>query len=182
MESCDFTDIDEYEEASAVGNEGLVHEKISRKRSRHICADDLWKSPWGLMMRSEEMSNPFSKASMKFRLRFRIPFKVFNEYLVPKCVELNVFEMQRRGSIPIEFKLLVVLKILARGNNFDTIYELSMIPLSTCHKISSDFVVNFVPRFLPLYVSTPTGNEFKEVINTYKSMRFNGAIGSIGCN
>jgi hypothetical protein len=47
MESCDFTNIDEYDEASVVGNEGLVHEKISRKRSRHICAEDLWKSPWG---------------------------------------------------------------------------------------------------------------------------------------
>ncbi len=113
MESCDFTDIDEYDEASVVGNEGLVHEKITRKRSRHLCAEDLWKSPWGVMMRSVEMSNPLSKTSMKFRLRFRIPFKVFNEYLVPKYVELNTFEM--RGSIPIEFKLLVVLRILQEG-------------------------------------------------------------------
>ena len=47
------------------------------------------------MQYATEMSNPLSKSSMKFRLRFRIPFKVFNEYLVPKCVELNVFEMQK---------------------------------------------------------------------------------------
>lgn len=30
-------------------------------------------------------------------------------------------------------------------------------------------------------MSVPTGNELREVINTYISMEFNGAIGSIGC-
>ncbi len=89
--------------------------------------------------------------------------------------------MKRSGSIPIEFKLLVVLRILARGNDFDTINELSMIPLSICHKIFCDFVFNFAPKFLQLHVCMPTGSELRDVMNTYKAMGFNGAIGSIDC-
>ncbi len=59
MKSCDFIDIDEYDEASVVGNEGVVHEKISREQSRHICAEDLWKSPWGVMMTSKEINHHY---------------------------------------------------------------------------------------------------------------------------
>ena len=181
MTDDDCSSSGEYSDDSEQESEEIRPAKRARQRNPHISAQDLWKSPWGVMMRSDEINNPLSKASTKFRLRFRLPFKVFKEYFVPKCIELNVFEMKRRGSIPIEFKLLVVLRILARGNDFDTLNELSMIPLSTCHKIFCDFVFNFVPKFLPLHVSMPTGSELRDVMNTYKAMGFNGAIGSIDC-
>ncbi len=84
--------------------------------------------------------------------------------------------MKRCDSIPIEFKLLVVLRMLARGNDLDTINELSMIPQSTCNKLFHDFTHNFVELFLHKHVNMPEGNELRCIMNTYKSMGFNGAI------
>jgi hypothetical protein len=170
IKDIDCSSSGEYSDDSEQESGEIRPAKRARQRNPHISAQDLWNSPWGVMMRSDEIDNPLSKASMKFRLRFRLPFKVFKEYFVPKCIELNVFEMKRRGSIPIEFKLLVVLRILARGNDFDPINELSMIPLSTWYKIFCDFVCNFVPKFLPLHVCMPTGSELQDVMNTYKAM------------
>jgi hypothetical protein len=78
-----MTDIDcssssgEYSDDSEQGSEEICPAKRARQRNPHISAQDLWNSPWGVMIRGDEIYNPLSKASMKFRLRFRLPFKVF---------------------------------------------------------------------------------------------------------
>ena len=43
---------------------------------------------------------------------------MFIETLIPRCVEKNIFgtKCESRVRIPIEFKILIALRILARGN------------------------------------------------------------------
>lgn len=131
------------------------------------------------------ISNPACEIStsvvaVKFRLR-RVPFGLFKEVLVPNCIERNVFSTKRWSKIPIEFKILVVLRLLGRANDFDTLAELSNLPLSTCHLIFTQFAPSFVRLFYKDYVYFPTGEELITVMQGYKQMGFNGAVGSIDC-
>ncbi len=94
---------------------------------------------------------------------------------------MNVFNMKNCSAIPLEFKVLIVLRILARGNDFDTISELSLVPLSTCHRIFVTFIKSFVVNFFDKYVYFPTGDKLRECMNTYKLLGFNGCVGSFDC-
>ena len=62
-----------------------------------------------------------------FRLRFRIPSLVFKEFLVPMCKDANIFSISEESKVrvPMEFKFLMCLRILSRGNVADNIAELS---------------------------------------------------------
>jgi hypothetical protein len=78
-------------------------------------------------------------------------------------------------------KLVVCLRILGRGHDFDTVNEISLVPTSTCHYVFKKFVARFAEIFFDRYVHMPVGNDLKKVMETYKMMGFNGAIGSIDC-
>ena len=53
-----------------------------RTRKKRITTEDLWRSPWGVLLRHPEVSMPTSVAGTKFRLRFRVPFAVFNDVII----------------------------------------------------------------------------------------------------
>jgi hypothetical protein len=87
------------------------------------------------MLRHKDISDPNSFQGKKFRRRFRIPFLLFRDWLVPLCKEKNIFCTYRR--IPIEFKVLVPLRILGRNNTADDTKELcgGVIGESSCVEI-----------------------------------------------
>ncbi len=89
--------------------------------------------------------------------------------------------MKKSSAIPLQFKVLISLKILARGNDFDTILELSGVPLLTCHRIFNTFIKSFTINFFNEYVHMPTGDKLTQCMNTYKLLGFNGCVGSIDC-
>lgn len=61
-----------------------------------------------------------------FRRRLRIPSPLF-EQLVSQFNEVNLFEIVQEAKvrIPIEFKLLICLRFLGRGNVHDDIAEMA---------------------------------------------------------
>lgn len=83
-----------------------------------------------------------------FRRRFRVPFPIF-EKIVLECNRVNVFNIksESRGRVPIEFKVLISLRILGRGNCFDDISEMSGVFPSSVARIFYDFVIGFESHF-----------------------------------
>lgn len=158
--------------------------EVPRKRRRRpkVSADDLEQSPWGKMLRDPNISDPDSYVGMKFRVRFRTPYPVFAEIVVPMCVQRNVFRTIRDDkAIPVKFKVLISLRILGRGHDFDTMEELSMVPMSTCHAIFKQFIFTFVYEFFDEFVKMPVGDDLKKVMRVYKMMGLNGCAGSLDC-
>ena len=94
---------------------------------------DLWTTDWGRLLRSDKVNDPTSWEGKKFRLRFRVLYPLFKK-LVCLCSkpELNIFKTIRESYIPIEFKILVSLRIFGRDTDSDTASELSGMGQSTC--------------------------------------------------
>ncbi len=95
------------------------------------------------------------------------------------CDQRNIFCSSR--SIPIEFKILVGLRILGRGNCADDVEEMSEIPESSCNFIFKQFVNGFADSFFDEYVYFPEGAELDAVMKTYEQMGFPLAAGSMDC-
>ena len=55
------------------------------------------------------------------RTDFRIDFRMFRDIIVPLCKDTKVFDMKLSSRMPIEFKVLVALRILGIDNVCDTI-------------------------------------------------------------
>jgi hypothetical protein len=155
-----------------------------RKRVRtktRITPEALWDSIWGTMLRDESVNDPSSFAGKKFRLRFRVPFPVFKNVLVPECKRVNIFEEKGASKIPIEFKILLILRFLGRSHDTDTLSEISLIGQATIANIITVGVPNFVYHFYDVYICMPHGEELERSMATYKMMGLNGAFGSMDC-
>ena len=155
----------------------LKDRRSRRKRSSHDLRhdpDSLWGSAWGRMLCEKDLKDPSSWIAKKFRRRFRLPYSVFL-LLVQKCKHAQVFGASR---IPTEFKVMVALRILGRGNCADDINELSNIGESTCNVIFHQFCKGMVDSLYNEYVSFPSGEDLKVVEKTYAKFGFPGACGS----
>ena len=88
----------------------LNKRRNSSKRTKY------WEVGWGKMLKDPELQNPNSTQAKKFRRRFRVTYSLFL-YIVDLCREVNLFETKKESvSIPMEIKILISLRILARGN------------------------------------------------------------------
>lgn len=61
---------DELNESDTSHEEFIETPPRKRIRRQRITADDLWKSPWGILLRNPEVADPTSLVGTKFRLRF----------------------------------------------------------------------------------------------------------------
>ena len=83
-------------------------------------------------------------------------FVLLINIVVPDCVLHNIFDEKYKSRIPTEFKVLVVLSMLARGHAIDTMEELSHIPRSTCHHLFHTLIMpyslrdNFANVWMPI--------------------------------
>ena len=91
--------------------------------------------------------------------RFRFPYIAFKEILLPLVVRNNIFNIQRQSYIPVEFKVLIALRMLGRGSVADDMSEMSKVGASTCYAIFHTFVTNFSAAFYDAYVSMPSGED-----------------------
>lgn len=106
--------------------------KKKKKRKRKgvsISAIVFAQTTWGKLVNDPEVNDPKSASGKVFRRRFRLPFPLFKEVLVPLCEEYNVFNTvegsRGRSVIPIELKIMAALRILGRGSCCDDISEMS---------------------------------------------------------
>ena len=99
-----------------------------RKRTGRTKKIDYWQTPWGILIKSENVKDIKTKQGKLFRRRFRVPFLLFLNALVPMCREYNIFDTKNESAVrvPLEFKILFALRILGRGNCCDDIAEIGV--------------------------------------------------------
>ena len=141
---------------------------MKKKKTRNVIArsGDLWQSGWGIMMRDPSMEDPNSFKARKFRRRFRMPWSLFKEH-VEECRQHNIFEMKYETKIPVEFRVLVALRILGRDACADEIEEFLNIGESTANYIFKQYITGCVKYLYPMHVKVPTGEMLDEVRETY---------------
>jgi hypothetical protein len=153
-----------------------LFEKKPRVRRPKI---DLINSEWGRLINCHEIWNPHSFAAKKFRSRFRVPWLLFKNFLLPACKNAKMFNQERESYISIEFKILIGLRMLGKGNDCDTIEELSSIPKSTVNYIFNTFVKEFNSNFFAEHVYMPEGEERERMMDVFARVGFPGAVGSM---
>jgi hypothetical protein len=91
-----------------------------KSRTRHHLKIDYWKTPWGELILSNDVTDVNSYNGKLFKRRFRVPFGLFTDSLVPMCREKNIFDTKDdvRVRVPLEFKILCCLRILGRGMKY----------------------------------------------------------------
>jgi hypothetical protein len=183
------TEVDDWEKQAELITEHILREcpeivfeeQENKRRRKTTERADYWDSVWGKMLKNPEIDDPDSFVAGKFRRRFRIPYPLFKDVLLPQCRERNVFEEQRPSIISIEFKILISLRILGRDAVADACAELSFVGESTCHTIFKQFVKNYSANFYSEYVNYPTGDDLMNIMETYRRLGFPGCVGSIDC-
>jgi len=125
----------------------ILRESHKQKRRRTGASTDekvssIWQSTWGKLISNPNVTDPDSFEGNKFRRRFRVPYPVFKELLVPLCHEKNIFNSNKKSFIPTEFKVLIaLLALLGRNNTADHCCEgMSGIGESTCNSIFKAFI------------------------------------------
>ncbi len=130
-----ITDDELLEIITVLGSNGVFGSTEIRKRLR-LSPIELHDTVWGRMLRDPRLQDPDSFENKKFRRRFRIPYRLFVDVLVPLCAQRDVFRVKSNSTIPLEFRLLIALRILGRGCTADDCFELSGVGESTCNTIS----------------------------------------------
>jgi hypothetical protein len=112
---------------------------------------DYWETNWGKMVNDPDLLDPWTNKAKKFRRRFRITFSLF-QYLVGLCKDINLFGTifcfnlfinlfgTIRKAVPVEIKILIGLRMLARGNCGDDIEEMSGIKQSSVYYFFKEFI------------------------------------------
>ena len=129
----------------------LKRKKPRKKRIVEV-ATDWCASPWGKMLENFRIHGISNREGHLFRRRFRVPFDLFRR-LVTLCHEKNLFppaklhptsgtpiDAAHRALIPLELKLLGVLRILGRGWCLDDVKESSELRKARCQYFSTSFV------------------------------------------
>ena len=172
IESLLFENIEDFEE-----------EPIPKKSRCSKIPVDYWNTTWGLWMKNPLINNPNSKIAKIFMVRFRVPWILFKEKILPMCVKDNIFDLTYDSlkGVPIEFKILLSLRILGRGNVYDDINELSSVPVSSLQKNFHTFVKRFALLYYDEFIRCPGEASLKERLAHYAALGLGGAMGSVDC-
>jgi hypothetical protein len=170
--------LDDFIDSSSDDDDLLVKKRKRDGRTKKL---DFSTTAWGLMLADESINDSSSRNGKLFRRRFRIPYPLFNEILVPLCKEKNIFEIKQecRVRIPLEFKILLCLRILGRGNCCDDIAEMGNMFESSVLKIFKQFVKGMTNKCFDDYVKLASGVKRDLVLETYRKLGFPGALGSM---
>ena len=173
------------EEYIVENGEDFVDVKAPKKRrvARSSRLIDFYKTKWGVLLTDPNTRVPNTYQGKLFRRRFRVPFQVFDEVLLPMSKEYNVFGNGHNSRIPIAIKLLAGLRILGRGSCCDDISECADIGESTANAIFHQFVEVFARKIFNLVVYAPQYGDAKleEIVRTYTKLGLPGCVGSMDC-
>jgi hypothetical protein len=132
-----ITDEEIIEVVNALSENGVFSAPTKRRRRNSVVIEG---TVFGCMLADPRLQDPTSSEAALFRRRFRVPYQLFVDVLVPLCKERNVFEMKKNSTIPVEHRILVVLSILGRGECGDVCMMLSGIGASTCYSLLHRYV------------------------------------------
>jgi hypothetical protein len=159
----------------------FIEGQAKRRRRARREKVDLWSTEWGQLLQNPQTNTPGTFEFKKFRLRFRVPFPLFNERIIPAVREAKIFNKERASYIPLEFKVMIALRIMGRDTDCDTACELSGVPKSTCNTIFKQFCEGFSHCFYDDFVYFPKDGteELKKTMDTFARVGFPGAVGSM---
>ena len=69
------------------------------KRRATWVKKDYLETQWGLDMRNPDIEDPDSALGKKIRLRFRVPFAMFKEILLPMCRERGILVLEGKSPL-----------------------------------------------------------------------------------
>lgn len=141
---------------------------------------DYSTTKWGKLIRHPNVGNIESYQGKLFHRRFRLPFVVF-QHIVSICEDKNVFEIKKahKTLVPVDIKVLICLRILARGNCSDDISELSDVGVSTCNRVFKVFCKNFRTIMQPIHIPEPSLEEIRSIMSVYEKLGLPGTVGSV---
>jgi len=148
----------------------------------------LAKHAWTILLNHPDVRDVTTLHGKRFRKRFRVPAAFFIDWLVPTCKEINVFNSSlksdgnyRQEQVPFDIKLLICLRILARGVTSDDVSEPSGVSPTHCDTIFKQFIHNFSSHFKDVFITLPQPQQLKNMMEVYAAMGFPGCVGSVDC-
>merc|ERR1711998_152345 len=141
---------------------------------------DLRDSVWWRFIQRPRVRDPTTREGRLFRRRFRVPYWYFQRLCSmfrDNGWGAGDMDVCGRQSQPLELKILAALRVLGRGECFDTCSELSNISESTLRRFFHDFVRHMGPLHKER-CTPPTGAELKEHMDLYARIGFPGCVGS----
>jgi hypothetical protein len=143
----------------------------------------LASSEWARLLNNANISDPKSWAGRTFRRRFRVPYPLYRDVLMPLVHEHNLFDIKDATKIKIkaEYRLMCSLRMLGRGECADTASELSKMAENTCYHIHKRFINNFVTRCFDSLVYLPKGDHMQKILRRAQYLGFPGMVGSGDC-
>jgi hypothetical protein len=168
-----------------------VYEEIDaqkKKRRRvHKTRWDYRSSAWVQYLNVEEDDPLFDDESRRakvFKERFRVPWTLFYRFLLPWTCEhfpLKADALGRKG-IPVEFKVLSVLRVLGRALHFDDVAEFtdSGFRGEALRIFFHEWTRLFALTFYSEWIKPPDNEEWlKKAMNLYMLAGVPGAISSL---
>jgi Plant transposon protein len=167
--------------ASYFVNDSPIVRRPKRRKKKRLY--NYWNSPWGVMLKDENIRDPASSEGIDFRRRSRVLFPVFcklvtlaEEFILFSCATKDSYG---RACAPIELKILSSLRILGWGWVMDDVTELTGMSNEITRVSFHKFNKAFVAKHYQEYVHIPVGDELSKTTRIYDSMGLAGCIGSM---
>jgi Plant transposon protein len=167
-------------EEKEVAERQRVH--IFRSRQLHP-REEYCHSFWYNFIR-RDLSDMNSKDGKNFRLRFTVPYQVFQQLLTyaEEWFPQKEHDICGRETTPINLKLLGTLRMLGKGCSWDLLYELSGISGEVHRRWTHAFLAKFSKELYSIYVHGPRNSEELNTVTTlYAASGFPGCVGSTDC-
>jgi hypothetical protein len=178
---------EEDEDLRAATGERQPPAPTERQTRQGSPAINYWDTNWGRLWTNPKTEFGYTKEGKEFRQKWRVPKAVAN-HIVEKCKVLDEdgrdlfgIKFHNKARVPIEFKVLIALRILARGNCADDIAEMSNGRSASVYTFFTTFVLEFSRRFLNDYVQIPTGQQLQRTLDSYRDVGAPGCAGSMDC-
>jgi hypothetical protein len=157
----------------------------SKPIDRNKFIESVW---WKMLQNKEQLNDPHSKQAKQFRVRFRFPYPLYLR-LLDCCRDHHMFSDSTHNcagspAVPLELKILGVLRVLGRGNCFDDIAELtgSGFQGDVHRRFFHDFCKLFSEHYSPIYIKpADTIDAIDKVTRVYERMGLPGCLGSVDC-
>ena len=146
---------------------------------------DYNQSTWAIFIRDPDIRDPAAPAGKLFWRRFRVPYPRY-EKLFQMRLDMGFKSESKdafgRLGVPLQLKLLGILRVLGRATCFDGISELTMAHEETHRVFFHECCEKFASIYYQQYVYPPTTmEEMKKVSSVYERLGFPGYIGSVDC-
>ena len=141
---------------------------------------------WLQMLDDPNVRDPDHPKGKQFRREFRVPYPIFLE-IIRLCITsgdplFNYAETNAAGqlSIPLELKVMMVLRTLAGGLLFHDAAQLSQfMSEGTANKFFKDFNERFRHHYEKQFIRPQTDEEFAKSSIVYARLGLPGCVGSV---